>query len=296
MKKWILISLVFFSLGCQIKSHRAGPGGAAGEGPSTEDSRPVEGEPYETSPLETYEPVKKPGIKLGVILGPGGARAFAHIGFLKQLQAKRVHVHGIVGLEWGALVAASFAAKGSAHEAEWQLSKMKGLEKSWFSNGGSDARKVLSPLEAYLSSYKAESLKIPFGCPSLNLKKSQVFMMARGRLDQLLPFCMSYPPHLRPYNRTIAAVREVESAVDYLRKQGATHIVFVNVINKLGPDEPVNWLELSFDLRRKWPGVHEKLDIVISRRSTTDFEFRQEMIESGMEQSEKIADSLAAKL
>lgn len=249
------------------------------------------------APVEVPTPMApKANLKLGIILGAGGARTFAQVGFLKQLQMKRVPVHAIVGMEWGALVAASFAAKGSAHEAEWQLSKMKGLDQGWFNEGEADIKSALNPLQSYLSAYKAESLKVPFGCPSLNLKKSQVFMMARGRLDQLLPFCLAYPPSVNPHDRTIAAVREVQMAVDYLRSQGANYIVLVNVLSQLDQSEPVNWLELSYDMKRKWPGVHERLDLSIGSKRLGDFKARQDLIESGMEQSTSFVDKLSSKL
>lgn len=295
MEKILLGALLVFAMGCQIKTRQSDSGT---EPPSVTDVDTSEGQisyPVDEPEVPMPSPAKR-GIKLGIILGAGGARTFAQVGFLKQLQAKRIPVHAIVGMEWGSAVAASFAAKGSAHEAEWQLSKLKGLDQGWFSEGGSDVRKVLEPLQSYYSSYKAESLKVPFGCPSLNLKKSQVFMMARGRLDQLLPFCLAYPPSLNPYNRTIAAVREVATATEYLKSQGANYIVFVNVLSQLGQEEPVHWLELSYDMKRKWPGVHERLDLVMGGKSLNDFKSRQDMIELGMEQSESFVDKLSTKL
>jgi len=295
MKKTILLSMTVFALGCQTLTQRGST--------SPQDSTPVSGsQDSRTSeppppPIEPVTPTApKSNYKVGIILGPGGAKTFSQVGFLKQLQMKRVPVHAIVGIEWGSLVAASFAAKGSAHETEWQLSKMKGLDKGWFSDGAADVKKVLDPIGSYLSSYKAESMKLPFGCPSLNIKKSQVYMMARGRLDQLLPFCLAYPPTFKSHERTIAGVREINSAVDYLRSQGANYIILVNVLSQLDQDAPINWHEISYDMKRKWPGVHERLDLQMGSKKLNDFNSRQEMIESGMEQSAGFVERLANKL
>lgn len=300
MKKLLPFFAIVIFIGCQNFRSRLDESTAEPTAPSAPNSTMDTGKTSAEIPPGPVEvatpPAPKANLKLGIILGAGSARSFAEIGFLKQLQTRRVPVHAIVGLEWGALVAASFAAKGSAHEAEWQLSKMKGLDQGWFSEGSADIRTALNPLQAYLSSYKAESLKIPFGCPSLNLKKSQVFMMARGRLDQLLPFCLAYPPSVNPHERTIAAVREINMAVEYLRSQGANYIVLVNVLGQLDQNEPVNWLELSYDMKRKWPGVHERLDLVMGSKRLGDFKARQEMIESGMEQSTSFVEKLSSKM
>lgn len=283
--KYIVSVALFFLVACQTKTTR----------PELQEERPSVGtEPSREAPVETptTPDIKKDNIRLGIILGPGGARAFAHIGFLKQLQTRRVPVHAIVGLEWGALVAASFAQKGSAHEAEWQLSKIK---ESKISDDGERIQSVLDPIKAYLESVRVENSKIPFGCPSLNLKKSQVFMMTRGRLDQMLPFCLTYPPVFATYDKTIAAAREIQQATDYLKGQGANYIVFVNVLADLHLDDPANWLELGYDMKRKWPGV-ERLDLMIGNKSIRDYKSRLELIQSGSELSSGFVDKLTQKM
>jgi len=231
-------------------------------------------------------------LKLGIILGPGGARALAHIGVLKQFHDKKVSVKAVVGIEWGALIAASFAQKGSAHEVEWQLSKIR----DYRPQDQSDIRSGLKPLQVYLQSIKAESSAVPFACPSLNLKKSQVFMMARGRLDQLLPFCMAYPPMTESHELSLAAARELSLASDYLRSRGANYVLFVNVLPGLSIKESSSWLELAYDLRKKWSGLDQRLDILIDQKGIRDFKMQTDLIQLGFEQSSKAAEKLLQKM
>lgn len=288
MKSFILVSLLFLAA-CQTRSiHEQNQ---PAEQPA-ETSRASEESPSTPENAGTTMPEPHQRIRLGVILGPGGAKTFAEVGFLKELQSRRIPVHAIVGLEWGSLVAASYAAKASAHESEWQLSKLKDDGSDWLGKNQSKVQDLIEPLKTYLSSYKAEALKVPFSCPSFNLKKSQVYMMTRGRLDQLLPYCLPYPPYFTTYERNIAGPREIQQAVDYLRRQGANYIVLVNVLSGLNQNEPINWLELAYDMKRKWPGVHDRLDIVIRNKSISDFKSRQELIQLGSEQSAKFADKL----
>src|SRR5580658_9748240 len=44
---------------------------------------------------------------VAVVLGPGGNKAIAHAGVIKALQENRIPIARIVGVEWGALVAAA---------------------------------------------------------------------------------------------------------------------------------------------------------------------------------------------
>lgn len=283
----ILLSLLFLT-SCQSRLFRQENQTPEQSSEVTQDSGISSGSVLQI----TKAPSPHEQIQLGLILGPGGSKTFAHVGFLKEIQARKIPVHAIVGLEWGSLVAASFAAKGSAHEVDWQLSKLKESGSNWLGNSQSHIQDLLQPLKPFLSAYSAESTKIPFSCPSLNLKKSQVFMMNKGKLDQLLPYCLPYPPYFKVYEGTIAGPREIQQAVDYLRRQGANYIVLVNVLAGINQNEPINWLELSYDMKRKWPGVHERLDIVISDQNISDFKSRQELIQLGSEQSEKFADKL----
>lgn len=279
--KLILVLLFVVTLGCQSFRSKN----------TVEESNSHVSEVSETVAVESVAVEGEP-LKIGVILGPGGARALAHIGFLKQLQIKKIPVVGIVGIEWGALVAASFANKASSHEAEWQLSKIR----DWSGNDQSDIRDPLKLIQTYLQSSRAESTRVPFACPSLNLKKSQVYMMAKGRFDQLLPFCLAYPPLFDSHNATISANRELVRSAEYLRSQGANFIIFVNVLSGLSQAESTQWLELAYDLKKKWPGVDQRLDLVIDKKSIRDFKLQTEMIQLGFEQSQSFVEKLQKKM
>ncbi len=53
------------------------------------------------------------GVRIGLALGAGAARGWAHIGVLKTLQDHGIHIDMIAGTSMGALVGAIFSAKGS---------------------------------------------------------------------------------------------------------------------------------------------------------------------------------------
>src|SRR5512140_1274151 len=65
--------------------------------------------------------------KLGVVLGGGGARGLAHIGFLKVLDAEEIPVSFITGSSMGAIIAAAYAAGMSAAAMEDEANKISQL-------------------------------------------------------------------------------------------------------------------------------------------------------------------------
>ena len=48
--------------------------------------------------------------RIGVALGSGGARGWAHVGVLRRLQELNVPIHCIAGTSIGAIMGAAFAA------------------------------------------------------------------------------------------------------------------------------------------------------------------------------------------
>ncbi|RJP73700.1 MAG: hypothetical protein C4524_14385 [Candidatus Zixiibacteriota bacterium] len=79
--------------------------------------------------------------KIGLALGGGGARGFAHLSVLKVLEEAGIPVHVIAGTSMGALMGALYAQAGSAAAAEDQLLRV-------FRQKGSSVR--------FLSAYTTE--------------------------------------------------------------------------------------------------------------------------------------------
>jgi hypothetical protein len=282
MKSLIILSLFLFSA-CQLAQKNS---------ESNEPAIVAMNENPTSLPVgESTDPVPKSQIeklKLGIILGPGGGRTIAQVGFLKRIQEKRIPVAGLVGIEWGSVVGGLYSQKISANEAEWQLSKIR---KDKFTDQ-TEIKEMLEPLETYLQSSKAETGRLIFACPSLNIKKSQVYFLARGRLDQLLPYCLAYPPVSKVYDWSLAGVREVQRAAEFLRSRGANRVIFINVLSGLPLQDPVNWHELTYDLKKKWVGVDHRLDIVIEQKSIRDYKMQTELVQLGYDQSAAIVEIL----
>lgn len=322
LKKFSVLFLsLFFAAACQhIRTRDEVQAGK--EEQAETPSGPVQPPKYETQiPAQPQVPVTPPAPpvsspipaipKIGLILGPGGARAYGHIGVLQNLSRLKVPIYATAGIEWGAPAAALLSSKGQVYDVEWQMFKLKDDElakKSLIGSSGkpNDVGALKEFFQTAFGGQKVESFRHPFGCPAYNIAKNQVYMMSRGQVDQLMPYCLPYPPMFKAYNRNVSAVRELKMAADYLRSQGANYIVLVNVLGKdagrkslvrdADSAESVMWSELASFYAKPQPGVDAVIAMDLDGYMVTDFEKRREIMQKGAEVSQKSVESWARKL
>lgn len=198
---------------------------------SMEPVEVVEDQPVASEP----PPVAAQLPKVAVILGPGGVKAFAHAGVLKELVKAKIPIDAVVGIEWGSLVGALYAQNGKIHEVEWKLYKLqkadlpgKGLFSTRFK---AEPIKVLKEyFSRNLKGVAVDRAKLSFACPSLSIWSGTLVWQSRGKMDRVLSKCMPYPPLFRPSSPWMAASFAIEDSVRYLKKQGYKVIIYVNVL------------------------------------------------------------------
>ncbi len=231
-------------------------------------------------------------IKWTLVLGPGGAKSFAHVAALQELQKLKVKVDRVVGIEWGSLMAALYSRKGSAGEVEWNLLKFKfdNIEKY------SSLDKVQSQLSKIFVGSRSDLGQIPFVCPALNLQKNQLFWMNRGEFSSLLPFCISYPPIFKSYRGNVAGVRETAALIQHLRATGSQRILFINVLGKPAPQtnwageqgtaDSILWNEISYELDRIGTMVDAVVQIPTEEYSLLDFSKHNQIMQTSVKKAE----------
>jgi len=247
--------------------------------------------------------------KIGLILGPGGAKTFGHIGVLQEFQKAKIPVTAVAGLEFAAPMAALYAWKGFVNDVEWQMSKLKDedvLKKALIStNKTAEMNDVRDFMKTIFQKLKVEDLKKPFGCPALNLSKNQVFMMSRGALDQLLPYCWPYPPLFRPFNNNVSGLRDLKVTADFLRAQGAQYVIFVNTLGGNIQKRPIPggdnlenllWSELATTYSRPQPGIDAMISLNLEGYGIMDLSQRREIMQKGADLSVKQIQVLSQRL
>ncbi|MEM7646706.1 MAG: patatin-like phospholipase family protein, partial [Pseudomonadota bacterium] len=164
-------------------------------------------EPQPLPPLSEEKPppvIEKPDFmkqevpRLGLILGGGGALSYAHIGVLQEFEKHKIPVSAIAGMEWGALVAGSYALSDKAHAVEWKLLKIPHgkFEKQGFFSTSKKSVSVFDFqkfLKSLFEKNRFSDTRIPFVCPYLNVKKEKSLLAQKGALASSVPACWSYP-------------------------------------------------------------------------------------------------------
>lgn len=235
-------------------------------------------------------PQKKSSPKLGLILGAGGARTFAHAGVLKILDNERIPVHAIVGLEWGALLAGIYAQDGRVHNLDWKLYKLSDNDlpgQSLLSKAFSkdNVSTMSSYLKTVFETSKIEKAKVPFACPSISTQSGSMMLVGRGQFKAAVESCLPYPPLFASKNSRFAEPLSVEQSAQWLRRQGAEVIVFVDVLSdgdiwtssNLPSDESSRllWWEVRRRYRGKIPGVDEVITVPVGKYGIGEFAKRK---------------------
>jgi predicted acylesterase/phospholipase RssA len=141
------------------------------------------------------------GRAVGVALGGGGARGFAHIGVLRALAEAGVEIDLIGGTSMGAVI-------GAEHALGWSeptmLAKTARLFESWLSDltlpivsllGG---HRTARRLRECIPDVQVEDLWLPCFCVSSNLTRADIFIHRHGSLRTAIRASAGLPGILPP--------------------------------------------------------------------------------------------------
>ena len=127
------------------------------------------------------------GCAIGVTLGGGGARGFAHIGVIRALEEARIPIDMICGVSMGAIIAGQYAMgwdwptmirSNKRLLADRRLNTDLALPLFSLSSG----RRFRSALKTFFGEIEIEDLWLSYFCTSCNLSSSELVVHRRGRL------------------------------------------------------------------------------------------------------------------
>ena len=200
-------------------------------------------------------PLKK-NPKIGFIISPGGARSLSAIGVLKAFEEYGVPIKHIVGIGWGAWIAALYAKNQSLTEVRWsfyKLSKSGFFETSILKNPLKP--KSLSTLqESIKENFSTKKTKIPFSCPIITSGYKKVWK-TQNNLSNAVQSCLALPPFFKITNHTKTAPISIEESIEYLKKKGMNLIVWVNALEEESlfpsqnphPEMKIFWNEMAYN-------------------------------------------------
>jgi predicted acylesterase/phospholipase RssA/CRP-like cAMP-binding protein len=140
------------------------------------------------------------GAGVGLVLGGGGARGFAHLGVLRALAEADVPVDWVGGTSVGAIIAALVAQRLSPAEALAQC-------KEHFSSLKDPTlpvvallagRRIRAKLERVFGATAIEDLALPYLCVSTNLSRAAQTVHERGPLVRAIRASIALPGVLPP--------------------------------------------------------------------------------------------------
>ena len=272
--------------------------------------------PVVQAPPVLPEPLPPKKIKIGLALGGGAARGFAHIGVIKALEAQGIYPDIVVGTSAGSVVGAMYAAGNTG----FQLQKMAlDMDEAAISDwavplfGKSTGVLKGEALQAYVNksvnNQPMEKLKIPFGAVATDLKNGQPILFQRGNTGMAVRASSSVPGVFQPV--TISGHSYVDGGlvapvpVRFARDMGADFVIAVNISTQADVQATVSSLDVimqTFSIMGQRINQYElkDADIVIApslgKMAGNDFAGRNQAILAGEQAAAQVMSQIKQKL
>jgi NTE family protein len=149
-------------------------------------------------------PEPEPRRRVALALGSGGARGYAHIGVIHELQDRGYQIVGIAGSSMGALVGGLQAAERLDEFADWarsltQRSILRLLDPSITAAGVLRAEKILDAVRDILGAATIEELSIPYTAVCTDLLAGKSVWLQRGAVDEAIRASIAIPGVIAPH-------------------------------------------------------------------------------------------------
>ncbi|PUA19256.1 patatin-like phospholipase family protein [Glaciimonas sp. PCH181] len=179
-------------------------------------------------------------IKIGLALGGGAARGFAHIGVIKALEAQGIVPDIVVGTSAGSVVGALYAAGNNGFALQQMALKMdEAAFSDWSIPLFAKVSGVLKGvgLQNYVNqavhNVPIEKLKIPFGAVATDLNSGQPILFRRGNTGLAVRASSAVPGVFQAVK--IGSHQYVDGGlvapvpVRYAKEMGADFVIAVNL-------------------------------------------------------------------
>jgi NTE family protein len=140
--------------------------------------------------------------RIALVLGSGGARGYAHIGVIEELEARGYEIDCIAGCSMGAVVGGIYAAGKLNEYRDWTqsldyLDVLRLLDVS-FRLGAIRGEKVFGKIREIVGEIDIEDLRIPFTAVATDLTNQQEIWFQEGCLHQAMRASAAIPSLFTP--------------------------------------------------------------------------------------------------
>jgi len=184
--------------------------------------------------------------RIGLALGSGGARGWAHLGVLQALREKNIQIECVAGTSMGALVG-TFVAAGReqvlrevAQNMDWKRLRQFFWEVSLSRSGLTDGKRLLEETHKLLGLREFRELDLPFRAVATDLNTGGEVVLSSGNLLQALRASISIPGVFSPVHvgrRLLVDGGLVNPVpVNVARAMGAQVVLAVDVSQEIEPE------------------------------------------------------------
>ena len=177
---------------------------------------------------------------VGLALGAGAAKGFAHIGVLDALEKAGIRIDMIAGSSMGAIIGGGYAAGLSVDSLSnvaltynW-LDVLNLLDPVFPARGFIDGQKIQAFLDELYGHQNIEDLAIPFAATTVDILKGDLFVLNEGSLAKAARASSSIPIIFNPMannDQVLVDGGMIDPVpIDVVRSMGADFIIAVNVL------------------------------------------------------------------
>ena len=263
-------------------------------------------------PAAQSAPKKYP--KIGLALGGGAARGFAHVGVIQVLEEAGVRPSLVVGTSAGSLVAAFYASGKTGAQLQQVAETMEEANfTDWtlpiFSRGMLRGEALARYVNTQVNGRLIENMSLPLGIVATDLNSGQGVLFRRGDTATAVRASSAVPALFHPVK--IAGREYVDGGlvspvpVRYARQMGAELIIAVDISSPPEGNAASDTLQIlmqTFSIMGKSINTFElrEADVVVRPALTgvgsSDFGARRRAIEAGRVAMQALLPQLRAAL
>jgi len=251
-------------------------------------------------------------VKVGIALGGGAAKGFAHIGVIKMLEANGIQPVVVSGTSAGSVVGALYASGMDPFQMQKQafaLDETKIRDVRLFSGGLVQGQALQDYVNELLGKRPIEKLKKPFAVVATQLETGERTVFVRGNVGQAVRASSSIPGVFEPV--VIGKATYIDGGVvspvpvDAARQLGADFVIAVDISSKAPGTRPGSMLGIvnqSITIMGQKLGEQElaRADVVIRPRVSeigpADFEQKNNAILEGERAAMAVMPQIREKL
>ncbi|WP_062384237.1 patatin-like phospholipase family protein [Demequina iriomotensis] len=144
--------------------------------------------------------------RIALSLGSGGARGYAHIGVIDEIESRGWEVAGVAGTSMGALVGGLYAAGGLAEYREWaealtRREVLRMMDPAFKGAGAIRADRVMRRIDEILAGRRIEDLPLPYTAVATDLLSQSEVWFTEGPVVDAIRASIAIPMVITPVRR-----------------------------------------------------------------------------------------------